>query len=329
VAEKQSRLFNELVEAAREPEDYAALMAGLTKTADRRVASTLWDLLGRERLPVNLAKVVQQGLIRAYLGERYYLPSQSDRAGKTAAESDAKHWIVSGNPIQRAVALAILSRVAPEEAVKTAGRLIDDTTLSDGERRDAFRAMLAAASSLDSVEAVRAAIEALGKHYVLRDVALAYLAGDTSALDTNGGGYLLEPGPVSQEMYVADRPIVPKPPQGLRPEHIRPWIGDKNPKTAAYAGYLLALLGDRDGLVPLLAYWKSLPRRTWNEDRLVVRAVAALDDSTRIPELRAIYKDTDRWRTREFYWTIRGMTGMEILKLRKQIRDEVGMNNLR
>ena len=30
----------------------------------------------------------------------------------------------------------------------------------------------------------------------------------------------------------------------------------------------------------------------------------------------------------EFYWTIRIMTGPDILKFRKQIRDEVGMNQL-
>ena len=31
----------------------------------------------------------------------------------------------------------------------------------------------------------------------------------------------------------------------------------------------------------------------------------------------------------DFYWTIRIMSGPEILKFRKQIRDEVGMENLR
>jgi hypothetical protein len=30
----------------------------------------------------------------------------------------------------------------------------------------------------------------------------------------------------------------------------------------------------------------------------------------------------------EFYWTIRIMTGPEILKFRKQIRDEIGMGQL-
>jgi hypothetical protein len=32
---------------------------------------------------------------------------------------------------------------------------------------------------------------------------------------------------------------------------------------------------------------------------------------------------------REFYWTIRSMHGPEILKLRKKIRDEIGIEQLR
>jgi hypothetical protein len=32
---------------------------------------------------------------------------------------------------------------------------------------------------------------------------------------------------------------------------------------------------------------------------------------------------------REFYWTIRDMSDPNVIKLRKQIRDEVGMDHLR
>ena len=32
---------------------------------------------------------------------------------------------------------------------------------------------------------------------------------------------------------------------------------------------------------------------------------------------------------RDFYWAIRNMNGPEILALRKRIRDDVGMDNLR
>ncbi len=50
-----------------------------------------------------------------------------------------------------------------------------------------------------------------------------------------------------------------------------------------------------------------------------------------MPLLREIYAKVreDRLNLREFYWTIRVMSGPEILKLRKEIRDEHGMSSLR
>jgi hypothetical protein len=50
--------------------------------------------------------------------------------------------------------------------------------------------------------------------------------------------------------------------------------------------------------------------------------------------LEEIYKKLSATRNgsyymKSFYWTIRSMHGAEVLKLRKQIRDEVGMDNLR
>jgi hypothetical protein len=40
--------------------------------------------------------------------------------------------------------------------------------------------------------------------------------------------------------------------------------------------------------------------------------------------LRGIYSKLDDYEISEFYWTIRIMSGPEILKFRKQIRDEKG-----
>ena len=45
------------------------------------------------------------------------------------------------------------------------------------------------------------------------------------------------------------------------------------------------------------------------------------DDPKYIPVLRDIYAKLERYEVREFYWTIRIMSGEEILKFRKQVRD--------
>jgi len=62
--------------------------------------------------------------------------------------------------------------------------------------------------------------------------------------------------------------------------------------------------------------------------KLVYRAIAVVDDPKYIPVLREIYGKLDQYEMSEFYWTIRIMTGPEILSFRKQVRDEVGASRL-
>ena len=97
---------------------------------------------------------------------------------------------------------------------------------------------------------------------------------------------------------------------------------------AAYAGYLVALTGDPAGLKPLLEYWRQNRSNDYQIDQMAYRAIAKLDDSSQISVLETIYAGLDEYEYSRFYWTIRIMSGREILKFRKRIRDEVGMNNL-
>jgi hypothetical protein len=106
-------------------------------------------------------------------------------------------------------------------------------------------------------------------------------------------------------------------------------LTDSDKPIAACAGYLMCLFKDRGGLDPLLAYWR-LNQGDQKTRRMVYRAVAALDDDNLTPVLQDVYgsmKDQSYY-MREFYWTIRGIKGPNILKLRKLIRDEVGMDEL-
>jgi hypothetical protein len=102
----------------------------------------------------------------------------------------------------------------------------------------------------------------------------------------------------------------------------------EDPETAAYAGYLLALLGEPEGIEPLLRYWQS--QESDQGTRLVYRAIASLNDPQYLSHLREIYSQMEStYAIREFYWTIRIMSGPEILQFRKQVRDNVGMTNLK
>ena len=79
----------------------------------------------------------------------------------------------------------------------------------------------------------------------------------------------------------------------------------------------------------MLAYWQDKAKDDESVTKLVYRSIAILDDSSRIGVLREIYAKLDRYDMSEFYWTIRIMSGPEILAFRRQIREEVGIENLR
>jgi hypothetical protein len=108
-------------------------------------------------------------------------------------------------------------------------------------------------------------------------------------------------------------------------------LADPDVKSAAYAGYLLSLFGEANGLGPLMTYWRAraLNDEAWT--RLVYRAIAAINDQSQVPVLEEIYGrfQKEDYSIREFYWTIRVITGPRVLKLRERIRSEVGMERLR
>jgi hypothetical protein len=93
-------------------------------------------------------------------------------------------------------------------------------------------------------------------------------------------------------------------------------------------------MGEPGGLPPLVDYWKGQSRQDEHWTKLVYQSITVLDDSSYVPVLTEIYQHMagqERFDERDvatFYWTIRLMTGADILPLRKRIRDEVGLEIL-
>src|SRR5262249_26390082 len=92
------------------------------------------------------------------------------------------------------------------------------------------------------------------------------------------------------ESFTPGQPSVPEAPRGLKPELVRPLLGDPDAEVAAHAGYLLALLGDVEGLPLLLGYWRRQTRADDDLLRLVYRAVAALGDDGQVRVLEEVYR---------------------------------------
>ncbi len=325
------------------------LMQNLLPVADRRAAELLWSLPADAEKGGSLVGVVYRQLETIYLGSSFY-GSAGDIAPAIRAEAlrAARPRVGEGSDWQRAVALALVLRVAPAEAAALAEPLADDPSAPELLRNMAFQVLLAAQSG---PERHAAAIAALGSDSAFRkSLAVAYLAEGSNQLahfQFGGSGWhnwldlaVVDDGAPDDPFghFGAQQSDAPELPPDLKPEHLRPLLDQGDPALAAQAGYLLVLLGDASGLEPLLRQWRALdtpaeelalPRDPDSLRRLVYRAIAALDDSSRIDVLREIYGTLDEYEVRDFYWTIRVMTGPEMLQFRKEIRDEVGMEQLR
>lgn len=324
-------LFHDLRKLAAErdrKETYASLVGNMAEVKDARAAELFWQLLADPQIDESEADALETGLRRAYLGERYYSASDALPSERRAMAKAARQRVTAGGELQCLAALVLLASADRAQAAEAAASLAADETLSPALRRDAFHVFLVAESR---GRADRAAVEALAPPDAdRRRLALAHLArgpGRFTQLRGRFSLYVDDDGPSGR---VRDGlPIIPEAPPGLKPEHVRPLLKDADPETAAYAGYLLAVLREPEGLGPLLAYWRSQKEDKDEWDRLAYRAIAALDDAGQIAVLRDIRARLNDYEISEFYWTIRIMSGPEVLKLRKEIRDAVGMDRLR
>ena len=330
VWKERQAAFLRLRKIASRRDDFWQLIYALQKVRDHRHCDLLWDLLADPKAASSHAGQVVQGILEMYQVTTWYrsfdqMPPAERRMMKELA-AYIKPRAESGNELQRLVALAVLSHCDPEAAVQLAEKLQADAKSGPELRNDAFQAALVMAPAAEGIR--RAAATLAGNDRDRRKLALRCLVHGSQALSELRGSISLQV--VNSESYsrTSGQPIVPKPPAGLKPSQVLPLLDDDEPAVAAEAGYLLALFGDPRGLPPLLRYYRGEGKNDEHAQRLVYRAVAVLDDSNQIPALKKMYAGMDHSDVSEFYWTIRIMTGPEILKFRKQIRDEVGMQRL-
>jgi hypothetical protein len=222
-----------------------------------------------------------------------------------------------------------------EQAAEVARQILEDKGVSPALRRDAFCVLLC--SQAPQARSQLALDRLANPDAGIRNLALATLTGlEDPPYQTLRQGKVRLPLPEGESSSRQVRnqnqtPIVAEAPKGLQAAMLRPLLTDSDPTTVAYAGYLLALLGEPEGLEPLLRHWREHERKTESWMRLVYRAVSALGDDANVPLLEEIYRamaSDDSSNLRDFYWTIRVLDGPNALRLRKQMRQEVGMEKL-
>jgi len=303
------------------------LAASLTIAPDERATEVLWQWLARPDTPADLRQHLLGAIAKMASGVELW--NLDDRpSARKALREEAAARLDDGSAVVRMAALLMIAAADPAEVAEPARRFLADERLTDEQRRTAYALLL---NSLPRQKANAEALEALQQADPLRRrMALRFLAAPHSITSKIPNARLLD--------YVGrttsgESRGVPKPPSGLKAEDVRPLLSDEDASIRAMAGYLLALFEQKEGLKPLLTHYRSQladdqaevdDELTW----MVVRAIAATNASEHIDVLRPIYNRLHEFRYGEFYWTIRIMSGREALLLRKQIRDEVGMENL-
>ncbi len=318
---RRKSLIERLLKAAPTAEERAAVIGGFAQTCDFRNAEVLWTTLNERESISHFGQLVEHGLKTAYFGERYWDSEQITKRMRAQARDSILAQAESGPPLKRLLALVLLHNYSPDDVAEKIKSFLADASVPADIQADAFAIELL---SHPVAEQNKLAVAALKANDLARKrIALKFLAAGASSLRELSSGEFTLDLTLTEGFEPYNSPIVPAAPRGVEIDSIRPLLNDGDPQVAAYAGYLLTLLGEFDAIKPLLAYWKTSP--TGDElDKLVYQAIVATNDPQYIPELKTIADRIEDYRARHFYWTVRSMSGPDILQFRKQLREKFG-----
>ena len=349
VREKRWELFHQWQEQTKPQDEQIAQFlrntVDIVDIVELRDEAIFWDILDRENISIYLLDTVFDSLKPLYLFREFAYNSgtQPPKKIRSLLIEKLQARATTGPENQRLTALALLLPIDGNKAQEIAQQLDADTSFSAEFRRDMLQIQFF--SQTNEKARTELAMEVLKQNDPLRSkLALLSLTDKRDSLRIlRRSLYLYQSNDFSRSNYGQEKTL--KMPRGLELESIKPLISDENEEIAAYAGYFTVLLGDPSGMEPLLKYWRKSTTKATNANSdsdgmegygvnssinsIAYSAIASLDDPQYIPILREIYGKLGEYEVRDFYWTIRSMTGPEILKFRKELRDKHGMENLR
>jgi len=332
-------LFHEWREAS-EPDAHQlfGFLHYLREPADLRLEPIYWELLAEEDVPLDMVDGAYELLKPLYMVEDYDFDHNNrlPRSIQTQMADKLTAWSETGTEEQQLVAMALLVAFDTNKAREVAERIDADTSLSAELRFDAFQVRLMTQANDRNRTAL--AVETLKQKDPRRSrLAIRSLVNtdDFSYQMLRNRLFVYSPSAM-RSVSLSSQRNQQSAPQGLELESILPLLTDENEGIAAYAGYFAVLLGDATGMEPLLTYWRRTQthaREVEDDERtiaaLVYRAIGSLDDAKYVPILREIYGKMRDHEVRDFFQSIRNMTGEEITELRGEIQQKHGLSNLR
>jgi hypothetical protein len=338
------KLFDRLLELDQRSEHIGEITQSLTEVRDRRIVPILWKLTAREGFSESAAQAVWMAMAAVVPALNVRDPSQVNTAVNRQVTKDLTEKAKSGPEWQRVIALALLTNASIDDAATVARAMIDEPDISPELQRDAYQVYFVSLEPAKARAAAAAAI-ATGSSEVQK-LAFKFLTSNEMNFLWLRQSLMLNQGMVMARMMTArnDDELNPSTavPKELKAATLRPLLAAADREVSAFAAYFLCLLGESEGLEPLLKYWRTQKDSEWTKQ--VYQAIARLNDDAKASILEEIYTDarakqpeanqpfhftSNQFDMKDFYWTIRPMKGAKAVALRKRIRREVGMEALR
>ncbi len=312
-------------------ETFVIIAERLSSVRDEVTAATLWRLLESADLPADAADTIFEGLTSAYVGEPLFVygdfPEQPEKKSRLVGEATAR--VSVGGDVQRLVALSLLARAQPETAITHARTVFESPEISESLRRDAFHILLLCQ---DKSKALNESLNVLEHPDVaIRRLALQCVAQEGGIEPSIGNGIYINSRVNEYNEYMVVRNgdrgkvIRVEPIAGVDPAKIQPFLSDTEPETRGYAAYILATHKDGSHIDEIAKFWRERGKYDQSWKRMLWRAIAAADADDKTPVLEELYAALGKsdYFIRDFYWTVRSMTGAKAKAFRKKVYKEV------
>lgn len=332
--EQRLEKFNWLLPMALQNDQSRQLFQAFTEPLEPRGAERLWEIVADKDFNSRLAGNISRAIGSSLTGEwywRYDKDSNDNPAIKDQVIENAKLHLQTGNEWETLIALFQISNADPTMAANLAKEIYADEFQPQELRDDAYQIAFLYADPDKRVALAKEGLQSDNpKHQAIAVVALV-LADEYDEFSTVRNELHFNRSYSSHFFSSSSSgpgPIIPKVIDGIDPETARDLLTHSEAKVRALAGYALAMHGDDAGLAELLEFWRNEAYEDSTYQRLVYSAIAKLNAGDQIETLREIASQHEGYYAGQFYWTIRIMSGDEVLQLRKELRDKFGDNIL-